>query len=146
MTPYLIIDDTMQDILCLTAKSGVKVRIITPGVPDKKIVRHLTVVHYGPLLRNGVEIYEYTPGFLHAKHCTNESSAIVGTINMDFRSFYTHFENGVWIPNGDVLKDIDDDFEKTIAVSKRITYEEWQNRPWTEKLLQAFLYFFKCHF
>ena len=146
MTPYLIIDDTMQDILCLTAKSGVKVRIITPGVPDKKIVRHLTVIHYGTLLRNGVEIYEYTPGFLHAKHCTNESSAIVGTINMDFRSFYTHFENGVWIPAGDVLKDIDDDFEQTIAVSKQITYEEWQKRPWAEKLLQTFLYFFKCHF
>ena len=146
MTPYLIIDDTMQDILCLTAKSGVKVRIITPGVPDKKIVRHLTVIHYGTLLRNGVEIYEYTPGFLHAKHCTNESSAIVGTINMDFRSFFTNFENGVWIPAVDVLKDIDDDFEQTIAVSKQITYEEWQKRPCAEKLLQTFLYFFKCHF
>ncbi len=146
MTPYLIIDDTMQNVLCLTAKSGVNVRIITPGIPDKKIVRHLTVVHYGPLLRAGVEIYEYTPGFLHAKHCTNESSAIVGTINMDFRSFYTHFENGIWIPDGEVLKDIDDDFEKTIAASKQITYEEWQNRPWFEKMLQEFLYFFKCHF
>lgn len=146
MTPYLIIDDTMKDILCLTAKSGVKVRIITPGIPDKKVVRHLTIRHYGPLLRDGVEIYEYTPGFIHAKHCTNESSAIVGTINMDFRSFYTHFENGIWIPDGEVLKDIDRDFENTISVCKQITYEEWKNRPWTDKLLQAFLYFFKCHF
>ncbi len=146
MTPYLIVDDTMQDILCLTAKSGVKVRIITPGVPDKKIVRHLTIMHYGVLLRNGIEIYEYTPGFIHAKHCTNESSAIVGTINMDFRSFYTHFENGVWIPSGDVLKDIDKDFEETIKLCKQITYEEWKNRPWYQKLLQTFLYFFKCHF
>lgn len=146
MTPYLIIDDTMQDLLCLTAKSGVRVRIITPGVPDKKTVRHLTVMHYGPLLRDGVEIYEYTPGFIHAKHCTNEFSAIVGTINMDFRSFYTHFENGVWIPDGEVLKDIDADFENTIKLCKRITYEDWNNRPLKEKLIQAFLYFFKCHF
>lgn len=146
MTPYLIIDDTMKDVLCLAAKSGVRVRIITPGVPDKKIVRHLTVSHYGPLLRDGVEIYEYTPGFIHAKHCTNESSAIVGTINMDFRSFYTHFENGVWIPDGDVLKDIDKDFEDTIKICKRITYEDWLKRPWTDKFLQEFLYFFKCHF
>lgn len=146
MTPYLIIDDTMQDLLCLTAKSGVKVRIITPGVPDKKIVRHLTIMHYGTLLRDGVEIYEYTPGFIHAKHCTNEFSAIVGTINMDFRSFYTHFENGVWIPEGEVLKDIDDDFENTIKLCKRVTYEDWKKRPIKEKLIQAFLYFFKCHF
>lgn len=146
MTPYLIIDDTMKDVLCLAAKSGVRVRIITPGVPDKKIVRHLTVSHYGPLLRDGVEIYEYTPGFIHAKHCTNESSAIVGTINMDFRSFYTHFENGVWIPDGDVLKDIDKDFEDTIKICKRITYEDWLKRPWADKFLQEFLYFFKCHF
>lgn len=146
MTPYLIIDDTMQDLLSLAAKSGVKVRIITPGIPDKKTVRHLTIMHYGPLLRDGVEIYEYTPGFIHAKHCTNESSAVIGTINMDFRSFYTHFENGIWIPEGDVLKDIDLDFEKTIAVSKQITYEDWKRRPFTHKLLQHFLYFFKCHF
>ena len=146
MTPYLILDDTMQDLLCLTAKSGVKVRIIVPGTPDKKIVHHLTVKHYGPLLRDGVEIYEYTPGFLHAKHCTNEFSAIVGTINMDFRSFYTHFENGVWIPDGDVLKDIDADFEKTIAVCRKLSYEDWLKRSKWEKLIQQILYFFKCHF
>lgn len=146
MTPYLIIDDTMQDALCLTAKSGVRVRMITPAIPDKKSVRHLTVRHYGPLLKAGVEIYEFTPGFLHAKHCTNEFSAIVGTINMDFRSFYTHFENGVWLPDGPVLKDIDDDFEKTIQVSKRITYEDWKKRPFMEKIIQEFMYFFKCHF
>lgn len=146
MTPYLILDDTMQDLLCLTAKSGVRVRIIVPGIPDKKVVHHLTVKHYGPLLRDGVEIYEYTPGFIHAKHCTNEFSAIVGTINMDFRSFYTHFENGVWIPDGNVLKDIDEDFEKTLKVCKQVTYEEWCSRPYRERFIQEVLYFFKCHF
>lgn len=146
MTPYLIIDDTMRDVLMFTAKSDVKIRIITPGIPDKKAAHHMTLMHYGPLLQAGVEIYEYTPGFIHAKHCTNESSAIVGTINMDFRSFYTHFENGVWIPDGAVLKDLDDDFEKTIQMCKQVTYEEWSNRPLTEKVLQHFLYFFKCHF
>lgn len=146
MTPYLILDDTMQDLLCLTAKSGVKVRIIVPGIPDKKIVHHLTVKHYGPLLRDGVEIYEYTPGFIHAKHCTNESSAIVGTINMDFRSFYTHFENGVWIPAGDVLTKIDEDFERTIQSCQKVTYEQWLKRPYREQFIQEVLYFFKCHF
>lgn len=146
MTPYLILNDTMQDLLCLTAKSGVKVRIIVPGTPDKKIVHHLTVKHYGPLLRDGVEIYEYTPGFIHAKHCTNEFSAIVGTINMDFRSFYTHFENGVWIPSGDVLNDIDADFEKTIELCRKLTYEDWLKRSKWEKFIQEVLYFFKCHF
>lgn len=146
ITPYLIIDDTMKDVLTFTAKSGVKIRIITPGVPDKKTVRNLTIMHYGPLLQAGIEIYEYTPGFIHAKHCTNESSAIVGTINMDFRSFYTHFENGIWIPDGTVRQDIDDDFERTIKKCKQITYEDWRNRPLKEKIIQHFLYFFKCHF
>lgn len=144
MTPYLIIDDTMQEILSLTARAGVKVRIITPGIPDKKTVLLLTRRHYGPLLKAGVRIFEYTPGFVHAKLCSNEYSAIIGSVNMDYRSFYLHYENGVWIPEGEVLSEIENDFEETVQKSREITYEEWKNRPFYIKVLQEMLYFIKC--
>lgn len=144
MTPYLIIDDTLRDAICLAAKNGVKVRIITPGIPDKKYVKLLTERHYGALLSAGAQIYEYTPGFVHAKVCMNESSAIVGTINMDFRSFFLHYENAVWIPDKKVVGEIGNDFEETILKSREITYEEWKRRPWYKKLVQEILYVVKC--
>ena len=144
MTPYLIIDDTLRDAICLAAKNGVKVRIITPGIPDKKYVKLLTERHYGTLLLAGAEIYEYTPGFVHAKVCMNESCAIVGTINMDFRSFFLHYENGVWIPDKKVVCEIENDFEDTISKSRKIGYEEWKRRPWYKKLVQEILYVAKC--
>ena len=97
-TPYLIIDNEMMTALCLAAKSGVDVRIMTPGVPDKKMVFLLTQSYYAQLIEAGVKIYEYQPGFLHAKSfvCDDEI-AVVGTINLDYRSLYLHFEDGVWI-------------------------------------------------
>lgn len=143
-TPYLIIDDTMMDTLCITARSGVKVRIITPGIPDKKYVKLLTERHYGPLLEAGVEIYEYTPGFIHAKMCMNEHSAVVGTVNMDFRSFYMNYEDAVWIPACKTSEDIKEDFENTIQKCRQITYSEWKKRPWYKKLAQEILYIGKC--
>jgi len=146
MTPYLILDDTIREMLCLAAKSGVEVRIVTPGVPDKKTVRLLTNRHYGPLLAAGVKIYEYTPGFVHAKLCANEFSAVIGTINMDYRSFYLHFENGVWIPDGKALADIEEDFNDTVLKSSEVTYEQWKKRPLSTKVIQEILCFFKCQF
>lgn len=146
MTPYLIIDDVMQEVLILAARSGIRVRIITPGTPDKKTIQMMTQRHYGKLLSAGVEIYEYTPGFLHAKLCANEKSAVIGTINMDFRSFFLHYENGVWIPDGKALADISADFEATIGVSKEITYDAWRKRPFVIKVMQEVLYFLKCQF
>ena len=94
-TPYLIIDNEMMTALCLAAKSGVDVRIMTPGVPDKKMVFLLTQSYYAQLIEAGVKIYEYQPGFLHAKSfvCDDEI-AVVGTINLDYRSLYLHFEDG----------------------------------------------------
>ncbi len=146
MTPYLIIDDVMQEVLMLAAKSGVKIRIITPGIPDKKAVGMMTQRHYGKLLAAGIRIFEYTPGFVHAKLCANEFSALIGSINMDFRSFFLHYENGVWIPEGEVLQVISDDFEDTIAKCKEVTYEEWKHRPLLSKILQEMLYIIKCQF
>lgn len=146
MTPYLIIDDVMQEILILAVRSGVAVRIITPGVPDKKTIQLMTQKHYGKLLAAGVKIYEYEPGFIHAKLCGNEFSAVIGTINMDFRSFFLHYENGVWIPDGDVLNAIERDFEETLLQCREVTYEEWKKRPLIKKILQEALYFLKCQF
>lgn len=136
MTPYLLIEDAMKDALLIAVKRGVDVRIITPAIPDKMGVNLLTKYNYGDLLRGGVHIYEYTPGFIHAKGIMNEESAIVGTINMDFRSFYLHYENGVWMHGGTVQKTIYQDYMDTFALSREISYEEWKNRPLWMKVVQ----------
>ncbi len=113
-TPYLIIDNEMQGALCNAAKSGVDVRIITPGIPDKKTVFILTRSYYKPLVEAGVKIYEYSPGFMHAKSfvCDDEV-AIVGTINLDYRSLYLHFECAAWMYKTKCIADIKADFLET---------------------------------
>lgn len=120
-TPYLIIDNEMMTALCLAAKRGVDVRIVTPGIPDKKYVFLLTQSYYGQLSKSGVKIYEYTPGFLHAKSfvCDDEI-ATVGTINMDYRSLFLHFECGVLLYQCEAIKYIKEDVWETIHVSKEI--------------------------
>lgn len=113
-TPYLIIDNETITSLRLAAKRGVDVRIITPGIPDKKNVFHLTRSHYEVLIESGVKIFEYTPGFVHAKSfvCDDEI-ATVGTINMDYRSLYLHFECGVFFYQSSIVSEVRDDFLKT---------------------------------
>lgn len=138
-TPYLIIEDDMRDALITAAASGIDVRIITPYIPDKKNVKILTNYNYGRLLEAGVRIFEYTPGFIHAKTILTEDSAVVGTINMDYRSFHLHYECGVWICDRGTVKVIKDDLLKTMKQSREITYEEWKNRPLTMKIQQLFL-------
>ena len=145
-TPYLIVDDTLRDALILAAQSGVDVKIITPGIPDKKRVKLITEYHYGELLRHGVEIYEYTPGFIHQKVVFNEFSSLIGTINMDFRSFYLHYEMGVWSPDRELLNFLEKDFEETLLKCRKITYGEWMKRPVMDKLSQYVLYPFRCQF
>lgn len=141
-TPYLVIEDYMKQSLIEAAHRGVDVRIITPNIPDKKQVKMLTNYNYGPLLQGGVRIYEYTPGFIHAKQILTEDAAIVGTINMDYRSFYLHYENGVWMSGEKVQAAIFKDFEQTFAASREITYEEWLNRPLHWKIIQPILNLF----
>ncbi len=135
-TPYLIIEDDMAKTLITAAKSGIDVRIITPFIPDKKNVKVLTNYNYGRLLEGGVRIYEYTPGFIHAKTIINEDSAIVGTINMDYRSFFLHYECGVWVCNREAIKEIKEDILNLFKESKEITYTEWKNRPLRLKMHQ----------
>ncbi len=120
-TPYLIIDYGFLEALKLAAKRGVDVRIITPHIPDKKIIFIQTRSHYKQLLQAGIKIYEYLPGFMHAKTLVSDDKfAIVGTFNLDYRSFMHHFENGIWIFDNPVIAHIKKDVEDTIDVSKNI--------------------------
>lgn len=139
MTPYLILEETLIQSLIEAKCRGVDVRIITPSIPDKKHVKWLTEYNYGILLAYGIRIYEYTPGFIHSKVVMSEHCAVVGTINLDYRSFYLHYENGVWVYDSEFLKHIRKDFEDTFAVSREISYEEWLNRPFMRKAVQHVL-------
>lgn len=121
-TPYLIIDNEMMTALCLAAKRGVDVRIVTPEIPDKKAVFWLTQSYYGQLVDAGITIYQYTPGFIHAKcFVSDDKVATVGTINMDFRSLYLHFENGVFLYKNDVVEQMKKDMLNTFEISQHIT-------------------------
>lgn len=141
-TPYLIIEDDMKDALISAVRSGIDVRIITPYIPDKKSVKMLTNYNYGALLKEGVRIYEYTPGFIHAKTIINEDCGVVGTINMDYRSFYLHYECGVFMCNREIINVIKDDFLATLKQSHEVTYEEWKKRPWYMKVYQPVINLF----
>lgn len=123
-TPYLVLNSTMQEAICLAAKSGVKVKILTPGIPDKKTVFEVTRSFYKPLVESGVEIYEYQPGFVHEKvFLVDDIMGTVGTVNLDYRSLFLHMENGTFLYKTDCLKDIKNDFEQTFLVSKQQTLE-----------------------
>ena len=129
-TPYLIIDNEICQAIENTALRGVDVKIITPHIPDKKFVFSMTRAHYQRFIDTGVEIYEYTPGFIHAKsYISDDKYAIIGTVNLDYRSLVHHFENGVWMYKCDCIKDIKSDIEQTIQVSEKITKEMTKARP-----------------
>lgn len=140
MTPYLIIDNEMMTALTLAAKSGIDVRIITPGIPDKKMVFMVTQSYYSELVEAGVKIYQYTPGFVHAKTVVmDDSVATVGTINFDYRSLYLHFECGVWMFNTSAVYEIKDDFLKTQEKCDMITKREIDKTSSVKKLGQSIL-------
>ncbi len=125
MTPYLIIDYRMREALILAAERGVDVRIIVPHIPDKKIAFALTRSNYAALMRGGVKIYEYTPGFVHAKgFLADDKTAVVGTVNLDYRSFIHHYENAVLMYKTKALVAMKEDFEHTFSVSCRQTPED----------------------
>ncbi len=142
-TPYLIIDNEMLVTLCNAAKSGVDVRIVTPGIPDKKMVYLLTQSYYAPLLNGGVRIYQYTPGFLHAKSfvCDDEI-ATVGSVNLDFRSLYLHFECGVWLYRSAAVLQVKEDCLNTFACSKEISLEFCRGRALPIRMVQSVLRLF----
>ena len=121
-SPYLILTDEMSRTLSVAAKRGVDVRIVTPGTPDKKTVYSVTRSYYHGLTRNGVRIFEYTPGFNHAKlFVSDDCVATCGTINLDFRGLYLHFENGCLFYKGQIIDEIKQDFLKMFEVSEDVT-------------------------
>ena len=121
-TPYLLIDNEMQVALELAVKRGVKVTIVTPHIPDKPLVFLITRSNYEPLISAGVRIMEYTPGFVHSKvFVADDRMAAVGTVNMDFRSFFFHFECGTFLVDTPCIKDIRDDFERTFEKCTHVT-------------------------
>ena len=143
MTPYLILTDEITHALGLAAKRGVDVRIITPGIPDKKLVYSVSRSYYYGLVRNGVRIFEYTPGFSHAKMCVlDDKAAVCGTINLDYRSLYHHFEDAVLYYNTSAVTDMRDDFLKTFPLCKEVTKDYGTNRPIYLRIGQLFLRLF----
>lgn len=124
-TPYLILDDEMRVALCSAAKRGVDVRIVAPGIPDKKLTYRLTKANFPPLMKAGVKIYTYTPGFVHAKSVlTDDRFAVVGTINLDYRSLYLNFENAVYFSDCSVADALKADYLSTFPLCKRIDYPD----------------------
>ena len=120
-TPYLAIGEEMLDALKNAAKRGVDVRLVLPGIPDKKLVFRLSRSYYLPLLRAGVRIYEFTPGFLHAKcWVSDDSTAVVGSINMDYRSLFLHFECGVLLQNNSQVTVLRDDVRDTLLKCREV--------------------------
>ncbi len=139
MTPYLIIDSEMENVLGYAAARGVRVRLLLPGIPDKYIPYALAKTHYKALLRAGVEIYEYTPGFVHSKIVAADGrEAVVGTINFDYRSFIHHFECGTWLYGCGTIEEIGLDFEQCLEASRKVTVETVKTEPW-HRTLTGFL-------
>ncbi|NLM65668.1 MAG: cardiolipin synthase, partial [Enterococcus sp.] len=143
MTPYLILDGEMETALTFAAKRGVKVQIILPHIPDKKYAFALAKSHYATLIQAGVEIYEYTPGFVHAKSFVVDGyKGTIGTINLDYRSFYHHFECGVYLEDVPAICEMVKDFNQTRALSQQVTLEDVYREKKSTRLLGWFLKIF----
>lgn len=142
-TPYLIVGYEIIQALTLAAESGVDVRIIVPHIPDKKIVNQVTKSNYEVLVKSGVKIYEYEPGFVHSKTLVADDEAcIVGTTNMDFRSYYLHFECSILFLGGPVVKDAYKDIMDTIDISIEITKEDVESIPLLLRVFRSFIKIF----
>lgn len=135
-TPYLIIDHEMVVALLFAAKRGVDVKLIVPGQPDKKTVFAVTRSYYKELIDGGVQIYEYTPGFVHAKTFVSDGeAAVVGSINLDYRSLYLHFECAALLCGMSAVEDVEADFQATLARCRRLTAEDCRRDRLGRRLL-----------
>ena len=132
ITPYLILDGELETALRFAAERGVDVHLILPGVPDKQFAYSLAKTHYKALLSSGVKISEWTPGFTHAKVVVADGrEAVVGTINLDYRSLYHHFENAVWMYGTDCIRSTESDFQSTLAQCRTVeptAHSIWQGK------------------
>ena len=139
-TPYLVLDNEMITALCTSAKRGVDVRIITPGIPDKKLVSEVTKAYYDQLIASGVRIYEYTKGFIHAKtFVVDDEYSTIGTVNLDYRSLYLHFECGVWLYDCSVIFTIKKDFTLTLKECREIKFKNLGKLTWFNSLKRQIL-------
>ncbi len=142
-TPYLIIDHEMMHLIKIVSLSGVDVRIIMPGIPDKRWIFYLSRSYYADLIKSGVKIYEYTPGFVHAKMLvSDDATTIIGSTNFDFRSLYLHFEAGAVIHNSKTVLNVKNDIYDIIANSHLVTLRDLKQRKWYERMSAQVLKFF----
>ena len=136
MSPYLILDSEMETAIKFAAERGVDVKIMLPGIPDKAVPYALARTHYASLLQSGVEIYEYTPGFVHAKiFVCDDKEAVVGTINLDYRSLYHHFECAAYMYDVDCIHEIEKDFRATLKKCRRVTKKTMKNDTVSRKIM-----------
>lgn len=135
MSPYLILDDELLMALKFAAERGVDVKLILPGIPDKKMVYALAKTWFRTLVESGVGVYLYTPGFVHAKvFVSDDVKAVVGTINLDYRSLYHHFECGTYLYGTDCISDIEADFAATLEKCEKVTQESIKAEKFGTKL------------
>ena len=136
MTPYLVLDDELRTSIKYAASRGVEISIILPGIPDKKMAYALAKSHYKDLVKSGVHIYEYTPGFVHTKNfVSDDEKAIVGTINLDYRSLYHHFECATYMYKTDAVADVERDFQDTLAKCREVNLDTIKHEKIFYKLM-----------
>lgn len=139
-TPYFAVEDSVVRALCTAADSGVDVRLLLPGIPDHKYTQIVAGSYYERLISHGVKVYEFTPGFLHAKSFVADGEvAMVGTINMDYRSFQLHYECGIMLYGAPVIRDILRDMESVMARSAMVDLKKWKDRSWMRRVLERVL-------
>ena len=135
-TPYLIVDSEIVSSLEFAAKSGVDVKIIVPHIQDKWYAGYVGWVYYKEFTRIGIKVYEYMPGFIHAKNfVSDDTTAVVGTINLDFRSLYLHFECATFMYKTQAVGNVKSDFLETLAKCREITLDDWKKRRIWKKIL-----------
>ena len=139
-TPYYAVEESIQEALCIAADAGVDVRLMIPAIPDKKLVYLVAETYWGDLLRHGVKIYKYTPGFVHAKSVmADREAALIGSTNMDYRSFQLHYEDAVMLYHMPVIEELLEDMDHIVEDSQLYTLEDWENRPWLRRMTASIL-------
>ena len=139
-TPYYAVEEYMQRALCTAADAGVDVRIMIPAVPDHKFTYLVAETYWGELLRHGVRIYKYSPGFIHAKSVlVDREAAMIGSTNMDYRTFQLHYECGVLLYHAPAVEELLEDMDKIMAESALYTLEEWDRRKWYRRAFASVL-------
>ena len=139
-TPYYAVEESMQQALCIAADAGVDVRLMVPAIPDKRYAYIVAQTYWGELLRHGVKIYKYSPGFLHAKSVmVDREVALVGSTNMDYRSFQLHYECAVLLYHMSAVEELLEDMDGIMEKSAPYTLEEWNKRPWHLKVVSSIL-------